>query len=51
MAVNRITEEGVLLSLGISLGMILLAVIGWWMWKILVPIMEAMFTLPPGEMP
>jgi hypothetical protein len=44
-------EEAVVISLAISLGMIGLTILGWWLWKIFARIAEVMFTLPPGEMP
>ncbi len=48
---NMAGEEGVLMSLAISLGMIILTAVGLWMWKVLARIAEAMFILPPSEMP
>lgn len=48
---NRDREDGTIISLVISLGMIILTAVGWWLWKIFARIAETMFTLPPGEMP
>lgn len=48
---NMSGEEGVLMSLAISLGMVILAILGWWLWKVLARIVEAMFILPPSELP
>ncbi len=44
-------EEGVIISLALSVGLVILAAVGWWAWKVLARIAEAMFILPPGEMP
>jgi len=44
-------ETGVAISLAISVGMIFLALIGWWLWRLLAPIAEAMFATTPIEMP
>ena len=48
---NMDGEDGVVISLAISLGMIILTVVGLWMWKILARVAETMVILPPGEMP
>lgn len=48
---NMEGEESVVISLAISLGMIILTAVGLWMWKIIARIAEAMFILPPSEMP
>ena len=44
-------ELGIIVSLAVSIGVIMLAVFGWWMWTVLARIVEAMFILPPSEMP
>jgi hypothetical protein len=44
-------ESGVMISLAISIGMIILAVVGWWMWKIFAPIAQAIFAISPSEVP
>lgn len=48
---NRDGEEAVLISLATSIGMIILTVVGWWMWKIFARIAEALLPIPPGNAP
>lgn len=44
-------EEAVFISLATSIGMILLTLVGWCLWKIFARIAEVTSTLPPGEIP
>lgn len=44
-------EEGVLISLAVSVGLVIFAAAGWWTWKILTRIAEAISILPPSDMP
>ncbi|MEW6542597.1 MAG: hypothetical protein AB1411_03200 [Nitrospirota bacterium] len=44
-------ERAVLISLTASVGMIILTIVGLWMWKILARIAEAMFNASPIEIP
>jgi hypothetical protein len=48
---NTDGEERVIISLAISLGMIILAVLGLWLWKVLAPIALVLSGLSPIEMP
>lgn len=48
---NMAGEEGVLMSLAISLGMVILAILGWWLWKVLAQIASALSGVSPIEMP
>lgn len=48
---NMDGEDGVVISLAVSLGMIILTGVGLWTWKTLARIAEAMSILPPSEMP
>lgn len=48
---NMDGKDGIVISLAISLGMIILTAVGLWMWKIIARTVEAMFILPPSEMP
>jgi hypothetical protein len=44
-------ELGVLISLVVSLGMIILAIIGWWMWKFLAGFVDVMSGTATVEIP
>jgi uncharacterized iron-regulated membrane protein len=44
-------ELGVLISLVVSLGMIILTVTGWWLWKILAAIAPVLSGVSSIEMP
>jgi hypothetical protein len=44
-------EASVFLSLVVSCGMILVAILGWWMWKIFAQIGEAMVAITSIEIP
>jgi hypothetical protein len=44
-------EEGTLMSLAISLGMVILAILGWWLWKILARIASAISGISLIETP
>lgn len=44
-------EEGVLISLALSVGLVIFAAAGWWTWKILTRIAETVSILPPSDMP
>jgi hypothetical protein len=48
---DRDGEEKVIISLVISLGMIILAVLGWWLWNVLAPIGPALSDVTLVEMP
>jgi len=44
-------ELGVLISLAVSLGMVILTVTGWWLWKILAAIAPGLSDLSLIEIP
>lgn len=44
-------ELGVLISLAVSLGMVILTVTGWWLWKILAAIAPVLSGVSSIEMP
>lgn len=44
-------ELGVLISLAVSLGMIILTVVGWWLWKTIPALAEAIFFVSSVEIP
>ncbi len=44
-------ELGVLASLVVSLGMVILAVVGWWLWNTLHGLMGAILSMGFVEMP
>jgi hypothetical protein len=49
---HRMQEElGVLISLVVSVGMILLTVLGWWLWKILAAIAPVLSGVSSIEAP
>lgn len=44
-------ELGVLISLAVSLGMIILTVVGWWLWNTFPSLMEAVMSVSSLGMP
>lgn len=44
-------ELGVLISLAVSVGMVLLTVLGWWLWKILAASAPVLSSVSSIEMP
>jgi hypothetical protein len=44
-------EERVVISLAIALGIVILAVLGLWLWKVVAPTAPALADRPPIEMP
>jgi len=48
---NIAGEEGVLMSLAISFGMLILAVLGLWLWKVLAQIAPVLSGVSSIEMP
>lgn len=44
-------EIGVLISLAVSLGMVILTVAGWWLWKILAAIAPVLSGVSSIELP
>lgn len=44
-------EEAVIISLALSVGLVILAAVGSWMWNIFTPMTHTTFMLPPREMP
>lgn len=49
---HRVQEElSVLISLVVSLGMIILTVVGWWLWNTFPSLMGAVMSVSSVEMP
>lgn len=44
-------ELGVLINLAISIGMVLLTVAGWWLWKTFPGTVKAMLFMPSDDLP
>lgn len=44
-------ELGVLISLVVSLGMVILTAVGWWLWKTVPDTIEAMWCMRSLEIP
>lgn len=44
-------EETVIISLAVSVGLVILAAVGLWMWNIFTPITHTTFRLPPRGTP